>query len=765
MKRSLSVLALLPGVIQAQSQEAWLEIALQEREATLNTFAENRQRVDETLLRLIDEIPAQTENADETLPEGEPGETVAVADGGMLFDVVNARMVYINNVRVNDPRLQMRCADRLYIQLPKGTLDEGKQEAKDALKPATEPTEAAPSTASDATTAKQKMLPTISVDVATAMINTVQNKALLIGRTGTGHSISITQDNTHMLLKANGNTAAQAMVDTNGDIFITAGAMDMQWEDEAGNLNKLTNKGGTAYYRAKDGKIILTGESELNTPDGSICCTEEICVTLKQEARETDDDSGIMPQFGKVRIVGINGATAKGNVKAQREASDTNAAASVTGESLVYDATTGECSISGNNTTLHYAENSLATNGSIHLAPNGDITLQGDSITGAYTRPAEDKKAPALPGTFTTGGKIQFTAADGMVRIPSGIAIVDEQCEFRVGGGVEIKLAKSPDAQQQQPEKVGMINTAIASYSDIESVKATGGISLRYLQGKDKQELTLKADDADIDLVNGAATLTTAVAGCTQITYADFNLTAESTTGNTSLSLSPEGDLSMQGEKLTATIPTKEGAATVHCTDALTLVRETGRLEMGAGAHVEAPQGRLTANGPLFITLRRGADEDAKPLLPQFPHLVYNFNGLQQADTEQGGSVQSKQAAMRCSGKIHVSMSDEDTTGKAPESAIRLATAEGDVAVTGKDSTGRVMTAYGDKLTINGITGEKRLSGNKVILQDKDNTHTASGANAAVILDKKNNVRITGSKQSTSASNLRKQIEKQQNNK
>ena len=220
----------------------------------------------------------------------------------------------------------------------------------------------------------------------------------------------------------------------------------------------------------------------------------------------------------------------------------------------------------------------------------------------------------------------------------------------------------------------------------------------------------------------------------------------------------------MQGEKLTAVFPTNEGPATVHCTNALTLVRETGRFELGAGAHVEAPQGRLTATGPLYITLRKGPEEKARPLLPQFPHLVYNFDGLQQADTEQGGTVQTPQAAMRCTGKIHVAMSPA-SGADSPLAGVELATAEGDVAVTGKDNSGRVLTAYGDMLSINGKTGEKRLSGKKVILQDSHNTHTASGANAAVILDKNNNVRITGSKQSTSASNIQGQIEKQQKSK
>ena len=46
-----------------------------------------------------------------------------------------------------------------------------------------------------------------------------------------------------------------------------------------------------------------------------------------------------------------------------------------------------------------------------------------------------------------------------------------------------------------------------------------------------------------------------------------------------------------------------------------------------------------------------------------------------------------------------------------------------------------------------------------------DNVCLEIGNGAAVIVDKKNNVRITGAKQSTSVSNLRNQVEKQQKTK
>ncbi len=557
---------------------------------------------------------------------------------------------------------------------------------------------------------------------------------------------------------------AQALADTNGDIMLTGATLEMSWANTQGQISTLTNTGGVAYYRAEDGKLILTGASDLKTPEGSISCTEELCISLQQEPRESDDENEVMPQFGQFRICGVSAVSAYGNVIATRPAIANTAAASVSGDKLTYDGTTGACRISGKNTTLIYGDNKLCTSGSVSLAENGDITLQGETISGNYSRPGQDKEAAPIAGSFCTNGNIHFDAATGTITAPAGIALKDAYCDLAATGPVTLTLAKDPKSTLPERKKLGMLNPAIATYSGVEHICATGGINIHYIQDPQKAGLTLLAGDADIDLVHGTVSLTTT--GTTALQYDDFRLTADSGGAPTSLVLSAEGDLTMSGEKLTAELPTKDGVAHIHCTETLTLHREAGHLQLGAGAILEAPQGRLTANGPLRLTLLPGEPEKARPLLAQFPHLVYNYAGLKQADTEQGGTIQTPEAAMRCTGPIHVSMADTPASGSsAPESAIQLATAEGDVAVTGKDSTGKTLTAYGDKLSINGNTGQKRLSGKKVILQDTHNTHTASGDNAAIVLDKNNNVRVTGTKQSTTASNIRKQIEKQQKNK
>lgn len=762
MKLTLSVLSIIGLCSISSAHEDWLQESISNRDASLEFFSKNRQRVDETILSLVDEIPQAPETPDTAIPESEGGETVAEADGGMLFDVANARMVYFGNVRVNDSRLKLKCADRLYIQLPHHTLEDGKKEAKEAVTPTTSPQETTTQITPKAEEDTEILEQPLQIEVGTAMVNTVLNKALLLGQNG--KAISIIQEDNRVVLNAHEDgSPAMALAEDNGDLYINAGQIDIQWKDAKGNLCTLLNQGGVAYYNAEKGKILLTGNTQIQTAEGAISCTEEICLTLKREecAPDTDADA-IMPQFGQFRITGIDGAKAYGQVQIAKVAANGSPAAAVTGSELSYDGTTGACSIKGENTVLTYGDNTLATNGQIALAGNGDITLEGDSINGTYSRPAETKDAAPMLGNYSTAGHITFNAAEGTISLPSGINLKDDSCTLTVGGAVTIKLIRNTEAKLPERSELGMINPAIAEYSDIEAIRAEGGISLCYLQGEEKKELTLTADEADIDMKLG--TVTMASAGLTRVSYDTFSLTAESTDGPTSLVLNQAGDLSLQGDKVMAVLPAQDGTATVTCAQSLTLIRETGNLVLGQGALMESPQGRLTTAGPLSLTLKKGPEEKAHPLLPQFPHLVYNFDGLMQADTEQGGTLQTPDAAMRCSGRIRVEMNEEQGKSSSgnPMGAIRSALAEGNVAITAKDSTGRVITAYGDALSLNGETGEKRLSGNKVILQDKDNTHTASGSNAAIIMDKNNNVRVTGSKQSTSATNIRKQIEKQQ---
>lgn len=769
------------------AKEEWLQGAIEERQATLRFFEENRTRVDAAILTLTDTLPAPLPTPTEEMPTSENGETVAEADGGMLFDTGNARMVYLQNVRVADARLRMRCADCLYIQLPKSTLKQGKEKVEDAIAPQhkapTPRTEQTPPPA-----AEEKAVIPFLIETGTAMINTVSNRALLLGKTEGEFSLRIKQGDTGITLFSKDGAPAQLLADTNGDLYIISGGMDIRWKDAKGNTNTLVNENGIAYYRAQDNKLVLTGPTKLESSNGNFRCTEELCVRLvinRSEHSTGSKEDNIMPQFRNLSIAGIDGLTAHGEVYASRPAGENTPAVAVTGNSLSYDGKTGACSVHGKNTTLLYGNNKLYTDGSVQLAENGDITLQGTDIKGNYERPASGKDAAPIPGTFLTAGNLRFCAATGTVNIPAGVTLKDDFCTLTVSGAVTLKLARKPHAtetkahatEKEKRFEYGNINLAVAEYSEVESITATGGINLQYTQKRGEEGLTLVADDADINLLTGEITLSSEATRITKVKYNDNMLMAESSQGTTSLCLSTNGDLTMLGEKLTATIPLgtedKKNAAastakfaTVHCTERLTLVRESGKLEMGAGTRIESPEATITSTGPLFLTLRRDTTKEAKPIIARYPHLVYNFTGLQQADTANGGTIQSEKAALRCTGRIHVLMREQqDTQDSSPLAAIQLAEAEGDVAIAAKDEAGKTIHAFGDKLSINGITGVKKLTGTRVVLRDAHNSHTASGANAAVVVDKHNNIRITGAKHTTTATNIQKQAEKQDKNK
>ena len=1038
MKLSLSALSLLCTCIAtADSRETWLSDALTEREATLLLFDTVRKNADDAILTLTDSIPEPEQVLTSTdMPESPTGETVAVADGGMLFDVEQGHLVYINNVRVVDARLRMRCSDRLYIHLPDSTLNKGEEEAKNVLKETPQSEEEGSTVTPPAETEERAFTP-VEIDAATAIVDSVKHNALILGKTGKAVSISIIQGENRLILKSTDEKPARMLVDSNGDILINADSIDLHWQDNKGRISKLSNSGGLAYYRHSDSKLLITGTSQLETPEGNVRCTEEICLLIQQEQKSnTGDSDNLMPQFNGIRIAGINGASALGDVHLEMQAKGDRPALSMQGDSFAYNGRTGECSMSGDDATITYGDHTLSTNGTVSLAENGNISMVGDSLRGRYLRPADEQNPQPSKGEFFSHGNLQFIAETGEVHISDGIELKDEAMgTLTIKGPLHATLLRTPNATLPKREEMGMINPLILAYTEIKTVKTSGGIELHYTprdkaqelhlstnaadidmqsglmtftaaenartvltysreteqegeqatgklvsdgtiifkadkgilsmpQGVDMQDsqmgsfrskgaaeiclaypsgalkrkdnglidpasfaqaevesfsatgevalsynsqadsttVTLEADSADldmrtgmmllsadepnhvlinytrpgqtpqaaplsgtfttsgtvvfnaaegtldlpsgvnmvengtgslniggatkvqlsfpqneaiparskcglytpaylasaeletlqadggiamnyvnaaenktcalyaetadIDLRNGSIILTTSSAGKTQVTYDDFSLVAESQLGETSLRLEPNGDITMLGETLTASLPTNDGTATLHCTEKLTLHRESAELKMGAGAIMQAPQGRFTANGPLTLTLAEGDAAKARPLLPQCPQLVYNFSGLKLAETEQGGTVQTKEAALRCSGRIHVEMADTPTTGKDKGALpVKTATAEGDVAVTGKDADGRILTAFGDKLIVDGTTGEKRLSGKKVILQDGNNMLTSSGAGAAVVVDKRNNVRVTGAKQTTSVSNLRKQIDKQQKNK
>lgn len=732
--------------------------SIAERMGTMNTLRTRQAEAGQALTELVGELPPASPDAAMPAPEG--NETVAEADGGMLFDANKLCLTYFRNVRVVDPRLQLRCEDSLHIRFPRKSAEQGKKSAKDAASTGHEPTAETPvetpaavEPAASPQSADKKA--PLCINAASALVDAVSNIIFLEGKAG--EPLHLVQGDNKLCLEASGEASAALLVDENGDILISSTGIVLDWVDRKGNLCTLRNENGAAYYIAAEHRIAFQGVTHICTSEGTAASEDGMLVTLEAED-VPQQKSGFMPQLSGLRVTGIAAAEATGNVVLTRPAVAERPATQICGQHLAYNGRTGETTVSGKDTSLAYGDYKICTDDSLHIAENGNITLSGSAISGSYVRAASGDAAEPLNGTFSTSGSVVFDAAAHTISFPQGFRAEDAMSRIEIGGRTDLLLLQGDASKVPAREKTGMVNLAIAGYSDVAEVTATGGVSIQYKDKAEKNGLTLAADEAHLNLVSAEATLRASAGRRTSIQYDDLLLAAESVEEGSSLYLAPNGDLTLSGDKVDAALPGKKKPATVSCSDKLVLTRADGKLVLGPGSRLVSEDAILSSRGELYLTLTPGPESKNKPLLKRYPHLVFNYAGISLVDTASGGTVQTDKASMQCTGPIHVEMLPEGESNEM--GGIRKATAAGNVAVAGRDTTGRMLRATGDLLTADGTTGMKTLTGSRVTLQDAYNTHIASGKGARVELDKKNNARISGAKQSTAATRIHEQIEK-----
>ncbi|MBR5522391.1 MAG: hypothetical protein IKV82_02870 [Akkermansia sp.] len=771
-----TILFLSSTMLMADTIAPWQSQAVQERHTAIHSIHNVCREVDEILLHLgINDTPDAASYENSSMPEGNPGETVAESDGGMLFDAANSRVTYINNVRVCDARVRLRCARRLYVQLPSSSLfseknatttPEGKtpkQAPSDAMSTGNNDTAipGVPVVSAPATMEVPVNDEPLDITTDEAVIDTQRNCILLTGHAKSSPGILIRQGQAEVSLDPTGKgDAPLIMADDNGDILLQSGKLNITWQDKEGNVSELQTDAETVYYRAAEHSLVVDGKARLVTPQGTLQFDKGAHITLEPKSPAGKEKDGFMSQFTNVRIAGILRAEAWGNVIATTPHSENRPAGEIQGEHLVHDAKAGTCLTEGKNCRLVYGKNTLMTDGSLRLEPNGDIYLSGSSITGSYERPATQENAPAICGTFHTKDTLHFSATDGTITAPHGISMKDDYSDFSCENSLILTLKKGTAARSVG--KPGNLNLAIAQYNDISYARASGNVVLHHGDVAGQPETELRASEVELNLLTGEATLTAAGGSPVVLRSKGYELTAQSAQTPALVELASNGDIHITGEQINAALQDKENGTRIQARESLHLNRESGELALGPQSRITATDGILTANGALTAKLSKGAADRVQPLLPRFPHLVYNYNGLEKAFTSQGGTIQTAQASMQCKGVITVEMNPTPSAkDNSPTAAIKFASAEGSVALAGKDSTGRIMTATGDKLTLNGATGEKRLTGHKITLSDAYNIHTIQGAGASVVLDKKNNARISGARHTTTATRIPDQIEQQ----
>ncbi len=729
--------------------------------------------VDDALRELGAEDETRPAEADpgSPMPDAQQGHSVAVSDGGLFFDAANSRLVYLRNVRLNDEHLKLRAANRLYIQLPK---EETQDNASEVAEQTYNPTETAPAQQSQKAEEPKKSssseLPPLTVDVIAydALVDSVNNRMVFTSGPGVNKLMFRLGDNELVLTQAEGARAC-LLADEQGNLLLEAPDIRMQWRADDGTLSSFHTTGGRVLYHAASHALVLEGPVEASYRDGesTLRCSGPLCATLKpQDGAPARKAEGFMGQFAAMSFGGVAAASATGNVQLTSRTGGQQM--SVSGDALYYNGLTGAVELPGTPCILSYGDggrNSLQTDGAFLLTPDGDIHFKGTgSIEGVYERPSRTKGAAPLQGTLSAVAPLSFHAATGTVTTRA-LSCRDAEMSFSCTGEVALALAprtaeELAEANLPPREKVGMLNLALARYNGVNFVKALGQVRAEVLEpgSLSTQEASLSASELVADLRTGEVKLT-GEDETASISGRSYALSGTAGAGfPASVHLKPNGDIEVRGSRVTCALPGEKGMTTLTCSDRALLSREPRSLSLGPGARLQSPDGIVTTNGALQAVLA-ASHKPARPLSPRFPQLSYNFSGLESAETFEGATVRSAQGSLQCSQHLSILMLPPGSSERSQLGGIRSAIATGRVLVAARDNSGRVVRASGDRLSVNGTTGEKRLTGSRVVLEDARNRHEASGSGAAVVIDARNNARITGERHTTSATGIRTQVE------
>ena len=790
-------LAVLPASLAAPAvQDApWLEKEVQTTEHALNAWLEESKGVAQEFKLLELPEPQRTAQADDSLPESDNGDAVAVCDGGLLFNAQSYDLVYVQNVRLREARLHLRAANRLFIRIQQQVAEKGKGDVQESVteaaegKPlppqqphahaaaqaapaaeaasaaaaaAAETPDAAPATtASPAVAATEPTVPEEPLDIRTydAVADTAANSIILYSPQGCG-PISVNRGQDRLKLTPFADRPAVAVADAAGNILLLGQTIDIHRVDAAGTATDVHGTGGLMYYRAATGELAVAGPAEIQQDGAAFSCTEGVTLRFIKTAHAAPA-KGFMRQFTDMQLDGIARMTARGSVRGRQTVNGEER--SVAGDYLVYDAESGDCRLSGTDCRLGYGASTLISDEGMHLLPNGDIELLGAAPHGTYERPAPTKGAAPLQGTFQARSPLYFHAETGEVTAENGIRLADAGADFSCTGAVKLKLTRRGDAPAATRAETGRLNLTVAAFGEPESIHAVGAVLAHRYDPAAGGKCTglLSGEELDADLTAGAATLigTTTSPAVAEMDGNHLEAVADADTVPT-LHFAENGDVELTGGRINATLQTKDGVATAHCRNIMKLTRADAMLETGSETDFRTPHSIVTTRGPLTAHLAEDADADKPAAGTRWPQHRFNYAGIDAARTEQGGTVQTAKGSMQCTGPIDLTLDPKDRDGQM--AGLKTARATGNVAVAGRDSTGRLIRATGDVLTLDAATGIKRLTGERVTLADEYNTHTATGSGAAVIIDAKNNARITGSKHSTTATRIREQVNKQQ---
>lgn len=783
MNRFAAIAALLMPALYAEennaSQPTWFAQALQEARSEIRAWYLSTGQIARELRFFHSSLPEVGESVQ--LPESENGDAVIVCDRGLLFDAKDSRMVYVGNVRMRDSRLTLHARDNLYLKLdtlssnkekeaapptPAETTQVKKPEKQQPVSPKkTGRTEASASSPIQPKKTPDLQNQVLHIETGSAEANVVSNRIILFSPPG-GEPIELTRGEDKLIAQPSSKHTAKILADRNGNILVEGADIYISYNQPERGTSTIKVKGGLVYYHAAKRMLTLTGEVELTHPDGKLNCNRLLSLILSQEAGGVPREStGFMSQFTGISFNGISAATAIGDVRAETKGAERREPGTVIGEKLVYNGHTGACRVTGSNCKLTYGKNTcIFANEGVYLLPNGDIELKGTNLHGTYERRSQRENAAPICGTFKSGGNILFHADTGHITTDKGFSATDPELDFSCTEMAKLTLRKKSGNPSATTNKA-LPNLAITEFEDIVTASATGKVRLKRLsEGKLVSEL--QGESGFINMANGSAQLISGATTPAILIHESNRICATPGESPATLILKENGDILLTGKEITAAMRSKDGLTTATGQGRMELIRKENRILTGSGVTIKMPSAIITTRGPLTAILQETAQEEhhSPKRNNAFARHSFNFTGIKSADTKNGGTVRTEKGSMQCTGSIHVTM--DPHAGENHEMAgVRHAEANGTVMLLTKDSNNQMIRATGDRLTINGDTGMKSLTGREVILENENNRHIVSGKGAAIHVDKKNKVRITGEKHDTQVTKLNEQSAKHKQNK
>ena len=809
MKRVCTILAALAAPLLYAAAPAppipqsELNTLIRDRRMELDYFDADSRHLEHNLAGLGKYSPYRFDPA-APMPSAPAEHAAVAADGGMLFDNNESCLSYIGNVRLNDPRVRLRAAYRFFIRLPQNqekklaedkpseaSEQRGAQTEEEATvitisadgipqpapqrKPKAEPAEnkpratrPTPPPTAPAKKAPREQQPPADIVTENAAIDLTDSKFLLEGRKASP-SLTITQGENHTTLHCGaGNTPAKVFGNYQGDILILGSNMVFTWRSSDGELWKLEAAEGPVYYRASKHCLVVQGPSRITSSTRTLDAQKALYIVFEPgDSPKERDYSAPFSQFSTMNFKDVAYMNAYGDVLVTTQSEEKREASTVIGDSLHYDAATGVCLVDGEACSLIYGDNTLNTKGNIELLGNGDAIIRGAAISGSYRRPLPDgKKGETIPGEYQAAGPITYDAARNCIIAPAGFNAKDSISTFSCTGKAEIYLQAAQGAETKPPRPgMRMPDLRIARQEGIARICASGHVRAHSRATATRPESDLSSDTLDANLITAVTTLTANSGKKAHARYGLYSIhTQAAPEGTTTIHLKENGDLQANGATIRATIPGEKGLTTATCMRFMLLEREKSILTLGEDSRIVSPDGILTARAELHAELAPGETAPTPP--SKYPHLVYNYSGLRRAYTSAGGTLRTSQMSLQCEGPMALELKPGARMSSATSrDNIRTAMARNKVQLAGKDSTGRLMRASGDRLDFDERTGNFYLRGSTVTLVDEYNTHTASGRGACVTIDPKDNVRVNGENQVTIAHQVRKQIDKQKKNK